>query len=89
MNQNNKSYINLNPIVELGLRNKFFIFIFGILSMIVGYIYISLGESYYKSSIYINQFDNYDFILKKSTQDKLDELGINPYSIMRKLIPIA
>ena len=42
--------------------------------MIVGYIYISLGESYYKSSIYINQFDNYDFILKKSTQDKLDEL---------------
>ena len=86
MNQNNKSYINLNPIVELGLRNKFFIFIFGILSMIVGYIYISLGESYYKSSIYINQFDNYDFILKKSTQDKLDELGINPYSITNEMV---
>ena len=78
MNQLNQSEVNLNPIFILALKNKLFIFFIGFLLATAGYIYTSLGNKIYNSSINIVQSHDFNIRLMKSSQKTLSELGFNP-----------
>ena len=77
MNQLNQSEVNLSPIFILAFKNKSFIFFIGFFLATAGYIYTSLGDKIYNSSINIVQSHDINIMLMKSSQKTLSEFGFN------------